>query len=216
VILARLKAATHARHQLLERRSPLLDPALTLGRYRETLAALHAYYRPLEARLAALPDWGDVELDLAVRWKTPLLARDLDALGLGAAERDARPACAVLPSVRDCAHGLGCLYVLEGATLGGRVVMRRLAERLPVTPVHCGAFLSGYGEQTGPMWARFGAVVTDFAARHAGVRGVETSIVAAARTAFSTLTRWMEHSLAHGPGESPGIHGHDASVAPTS
>lgn len=196
VILTTLKDATRAQHQRLERRSPLLDPQLTLDRYRETLTAFLAYYRPLEARLAAVPDWDDVELDLAARWKTPLLERDLGMFGVTAADREALPDCGALPAVSGCAHALGCLYVLEGATLGGQVVMRRLAERLPVTRAHGGAFLAGYGEHTGPMWSRFRDAVEEYVARHAAAASVVAPMVAAARATFDTLDRWLECSLA--------------------
>ena len=64
---------------------------------------------------------------MAGRYRLDLIAADLSALGLLRSEIDALPLC------RDAAglagsleHALGSLYVLEGSTLGGRIITRAL------------------------------------------------------------------------------------------
>ena len=52
---------------------------------------------------------------------------------------------------------LGALYVLEGATLGGQVLRREMAQRLGVNADNGGAFLDVYGAETGRRWRYPGA-----------------------------------------------------------
>jgi heme oxygenase len=49
------------------------------------------------------------------------------------------------------------LYVLEGSTLGGRIILRMLASRGVQDPSL--AFLDPYGAQTGARWRGFLAVL---------------------------------------------------------
>jgi heme oxygenase len=56
---------------------------------------------------------------------------------------------------------VGCLYVLEGATLGGQFISRHLAT-LGIGPANGGLFFHGYGAKTGEMWKSFQTNATGF------------------------------------------------------
>jgi heme oxygenase len=56
------------------------------------------------------------------------------------------------------AEALGLLYVTEGATLGGRTILRSLAAQ--GVNLRGLAFLDPYGGQTGAMWMRFRSVLS--------------------------------------------------------
>ena len=76
------------------------------------------------------------------------------------------------------AGALGLLYVVEGATLGGQVISRRLEVKL--------AFFRGYGEATGRMWRETSArlrAVSNPAAQDEAVRS--------AVSCFTLLRRWL-------------------------
>lgn len=180
-ILARLKAETQAEHDAIERVLDLTSDSLTLAAYREWLARIYGFYRPVEARLHAVPG-----VDLRARRKCPLLQADLRALGVDAARL--RPVCAELPPLATAADRFGCLYVLEGATLGGRVIGRHIERVLAVTPPAGGRFFHGYGARTGPMWQAFRVALTAFAE----APQTHDRIVAAAVTTFRTLRAWCE------------------------
>jgi heme oxygenase len=47
------------------------------------------------------------------------------------------------------------MYVLEGATLGGRVVSRSIHETLSIDARGAGSFFHAYGTETAPMWRSF-------------------------------------------------------------
>ena len=182
-----LKDGTQAHHARAEASLPLMDEALTLDRYRDILARLLGFYAPLERRLADA-DWSRIGLDPERRRKSPLLLTDLRALGLGDGEIVALPHCADLPDARSLSDALGCLYVLEGATLGGQLVRRHLAAHLGLGPHNGCAFFAAYGDAVGPMWREYQqrlAVLVD------GGAAASEDVVDAARRTFDALTHWL-------------------------
>lgn len=94
------------------------------------------------------------------------------------------PTCPGFPLLDTIPRALGCAYVLEGATLGGAVILRHLGRTLGVTRERGGAFFGSYGSASGPMWKEFcGALAAcDEPAEPA---------VAAARETFATLDGWL-------------------------
>jgi len=187
VILSRLKQATAARHAAIETRSVLLEPGLSYAAYRACLRRFFGYYAPLERRLLRSPAWRGAGLAYADRHKTPLLTQDLAALGVTAEELALSPWCIALPDLRTTAQLYGCLYVIEGATLGGQIVTKHLQASLGVTPQTGGAFFSGYAEHTGSRWKAFGAQLNAFAE----ASGADEEIIASANETFETLDRWL-------------------------
>ncbi len=134
-----------------------------LWRYLRAYAPLEAALQNFAAPLQAL------HIDLGQRRKLPLLQRDLDSLGQDAAiEPPARvppaPVTLVppglasaqpLPALHTLPQALGCLYVMEGATLGGQQISRQLQTRLQLQRPEGLAFFRSYGAQVGPRWRQF-------------------------------------------------------------
>ena len=162
-ILGRLATETRTEHEAIERVLDLTGEALTLARYRERLEWLYGFYRPVEARLHPIPG-----LALHERRKAPLLEVDLRALEAPWP----LPTCPELPPLRTAIERFGCLYVLEGATLGGRVIGRHVWRRLAITPQTGGRFFHGYGRRTAEMWQAFRAALVAFARTPAACDGV--------------------------------------------
>jgi heme oxygenase (biliverdin-IX-beta and delta-forming) len=187
MMLKRLRDETSARHAALERRLPLLDPRLSRQSYRCLLTKFHGYYAPLEERMLALPWWEEINFDYVERLKTPCLERDLIALGGTADEVAKNPRCGELPELAALWQALGCLYVIEGATLGGRTITRHLQASLGLTLETGGAFFAGYGAETGPRWQAFGAMLSAVAQERSG----EDEIVASANRTFETMGSWL-------------------------
>ena len=152
-VLAAIRAATAERHKELEVR---LDIVERLSRKEERGPIMERYFRlyaAAEARL--LPRLSAVEgLDYAGRLKTPHLRQDLETIGLPLAEPKEGVA---LPPLSGTSEALGFAYVLEGATLGGRVIRKQLARRgVPAAETR---FFDGYGDDTGRRWSTFCAVL---------------------------------------------------------
>lgn len=180
MLLAQLKAATAAHHARVEAVMPSLEQLATPAGYAAALRALHGFHAAWEPVIWRAPGVAEAGMD-GGRRKLPLLEADLRALGI-------RP-CPAAPRARlaGAAQALGALYVLEGATLGGRIIYRHAAGPLGITPEHGAAYYHGYGDDTGPRWKAFGAAVSAYAER----TGVEADVVAGAVACFAALEAWL-------------------------
>jgi heme oxygenase len=193
-ILTRLRAETREAHKDLERILDLTGSAMTRDAYRRRIGQYYGFYNPLEAALrmrCALRDDHTgavsslrVTLDPRLH-KTPLLLEDLHHLEVSI---DALPECHDLPPLETFADILGCLYVLEGATLGGRMIAQHLHATLGITPSTGGRFFEGYAGETGRMWNAMRQLLTTSAADVA----MENEIVANANATFTCLRRWCD------------------------
>jgi heme oxygenase len=179
-LFARLKAGTEQQHREIE---SLIDPLknfCSLTAYKSHVLKSWEFYRSTENDLGGL-DWAAVGIDYAARRKLPLLERDLDALGIPRS----RAAAEVAPASRlDLDFALGCLYVVEGATLGGQVISRHLA-KLGIGPDNGGRFFHGYGARTGEMWKSFQVSAVNYCVTEDQV----SQAVSGARSAFSNFCR---------------------------
>lgn len=182
-ILERLKTETLSWHQQVEQRVDVMHRLQNVRDYRELLIAFYGFYAPLEAELAKV-DWQSLGIDWAERRKIHWLVRDLQLLGANVAEI-AR--CEQLPSINEDAQALGCLYVLEGATLGGQYIGKQLALQLQLTPESGAAFFHSYGQRRGEMWNSFREVVV----KNATTAGRKDQIVQAATETFQSLDAWL-------------------------
>jgi len=81
------------------------------------------------------------------------------------------------------------MYVLEGSSLGGRVILKNLSKIFSEkeTPFITNYF-SGYKEQTGPMWMRF---LSDFS-EHVVNRNIETKVIDGAQQSFKVIHNWFQ------------------------
>lgn len=189
-LLQRLKSETRPHHERAERAVRLMDPGLTPGGYQRHLEALYGFYTPMEAVLAER--LGDVVPGLRAheRWKLPLLASDLAAFGHTAASLARLPHASRLPLLPDVPEALGAFYVLEGATLGGQLLLRHLTRHFAGAAVGDFAFFRAYGEQVGPMWKAFGEVLTGASARAAS-SDFDARAVRGAQDTFDAFQAWL-------------------------
>ncbi len=182
--LITLRNATGPLHKRLETNLNLLSPSFSRMNYLCLIQAFWGYYHPLEASLTRVPELHDWLPDIAMRSKLPLLAADLKALGVDGDVLDRLSICHELPACTDLATALGCLYVLEGSTLGGQVISRHLKNVFNLDAENGAAFFTGYGEQTGAMWQTFRTVLITATVD-------ENALIHAACETFITLERWL-------------------------
>jgi heme oxygenase len=181
----RLKVETAELHQQVEERFRILDPALTRLGYVLKLERLLGLHQPLETRIE---QWRDrLAIDWEARRKAHLLQADLEFLGITPAEIAQLPWCTELPELSDLGAALGCLYVLEGSTLGGRMIAKHLAQHLGVVPGQGASFFSPYGEALMPRWRSFQQRLVELA----NSATLEDRIVDSARATFNSFGHWM-------------------------
>lgn len=183
---ARLRAETRPEHDAIEQALALPQSITSLEEYGRLLAGFHGFYQPLEQALMAL-DWEGTGVDPRARLKTPLLAADLEACGYAV---EAIPRCSRLPECGDTVEGFGCLYVLEGATLGGAMIHRELHARFGAGIEGRARFYQCYGEHRGTMWRHFRQALDQFGA--ACDEQQQDRVVRAASATFRDLQVWLE------------------------
>jgi heme oxygenase len=188
-----LKAETRSHHERAERSVRLLAPGLTLEHYRHHLEALYGFYAPLEDALAA-PLSGLPELRAPERRKLPLLVQDLCGLGHTQASLVSLPLATELPRLHALPEALGCCYVLEGATLGGQLILRHLQRHFAGIPAGDFAFFRAYGEGIGPMWRAFGDALYR-ASGEARSEDFDSRVLQAARATFDAFEGWLKLAL---------------------
>jgi heme oxygenase (biliverdin-IX-beta and delta-forming) len=181
-----LKRETQDLHRRVEQAVDIESVCTDLYSYRALLSRLLGYYEPLEALLGGF-SWHFTGLDFSARRKSALLRRDLAMLGLSDAEQAALPRCNALPRPRSMAGALGVMYVLEGATLGGQVVLRAIDIHLRLGAHSGAAFHAGYGAHNGSMWHSF---------KQAATRQLDSTehlhaAVQAARETFLSYETWL-------------------------
>ena len=165
---------------------PLGRDGQTLSSYRSILKALHGFYVPLESMIDGVAAQL-APLQWEPRRKAQLLRTDLLALGATDEGIDALPHCQALPTLRGAPEALGCLYVVEGATLGGRVISRGL-RRLGISAGSGGRFFDGYGERTGNMWKE----LMERLRMGEGDPRDEERTVATAVALFESMEHWLQ------------------------
>lgn len=187
---AQLRDGTRKEHVAVEAAFALDSKLGSCEAYGGLLLALRGFYRPVESALGAVQGWKELtpSIDIAARRRADLLDEDLDSLRIEIpAGRAGTPAPGL--ALGSLAGGLGCLYVLEGSALGGRVVARRaraaLGERLPV------AFFSSAGrENLRRDWRALQGALDGFPACQGPTSSSE--VIASAKQTFAALGLWMD------------------------
>lgn len=187
-MLKYLKVATSRRHTALERRWQLLNPGLSIANYQQFIQWLFGFYAPLEIQLLAMPAGSVTGLNYGPRQKTPRLRQDLLILGDAETTIAALPLCEDLPPLVSGAQLWGCLYVIEGATLGGQIIIKHLRRNLGLSDNSGAPFFDGYGTETSAQWKAFCAAVPVYGEDSAGDR--EAMLLSANQT-FDALSGWL-------------------------
>ncbi|WP_426757076.1 biliverdin-producing heme oxygenase [Myxococcus sp. Y35] len=194
--MLRLKSETRPHHERTEALVRLLDADLTPSAYGHHLEALLGFYAPLEAKLASLGLDSVAGLSIQTRWKAHLLEADLRAFGHDARSLARLPRCEDLPALPGVPEALGCLYVLEGSTLGGQLILRHLRRHFEGKPSGAFAFFTAYGDEVGPRWRAFGEAINQ-ASELAADEAFDARVVSGAQETFDAYAAWLRQEQAH-------------------
>jgi heme oxygenase len=149
--IVRLRQETGAAHRELDATLDLVDRLSAGDKRVGLLAGYHRLHWQTEAKVA-LSLCGIVDLDFSARRRSPLIAEGIRTLGHEAVA-DNTAGLGVLSR----AEAFGAFYVLEGSSLGGRVILKELKRR-DVSPAGLG-FLDPYGADTSRRWQSFLAIL---------------------------------------------------------
>lgn len=144
-----LRDATRLQHEALEARLGLLDDDIDRVGVVSVLRMFATIYAELEAQIDVVMETSSFRdsLQWSRRCKSALLTDDLSFF-------EVQPKPVVVPVVvKGEASMMGCMYVMEGATLGARIIEPHLRERLGIDEGL--SFFDCYGDAGPSMWKSF-------------------------------------------------------------
>jgi heme oxygenase len=158
-----LKQATTNDHTELEKAmfvNEIMDITLSIDKYKKIITANYIVHKAFEKFLTKnLSKPVADKLDLQNRLKLPALKKDVEDLKI---EEPLQPKNAKIIFEKNDAEILGAMYVLEGATLGGKVILSKLKKNLnfpePKPAFH---YYNLYGENLIANWQKFCAVINE-------------------------------------------------------
>jgi heme oxygenase len=196
-ILTVLRRETSAQHAAVEDVIALATALDSLASYGHLLQKFLGLYATLETRVATTPQLSHWLPNMGERIRVPHLVADLTALGMS---HNGFEVCHQVMQVSTPAEAFGCLYVLEGSTLGGRMIARQVEASLGLTADNGCMFFSGGGRDIGKMWKGFGESLNAFAAKNAGSN---QTIVDSAIATFKLFHKWFLHAGERSPQDAP-------------
>lgn len=120
--------------------------------YIDLLKIFYGYFSALEEQIVSFINTNKLP-DFAERRKTESLLSDIKSLS------DANiltPQKANdLPAIASHTEALGALYVIEGSTLGGKIISKMISQKLGADAENALKFFQGYGERTEEKWEAF-------------------------------------------------------------
>ena len=195
--LAQLRAATAPTHQRLDDSLDVSSRPWSLGIHRRWLSLTWGLLAPLERDLAVWAQQDPDALDVVARERADLAMTDLRVLGLEDAALADLQECPDVPRATMRSAALGVCYVLDGSTLGGRLIARA-AVAAGVPPQACASLTGRDG--AGRRWRETTAVLD------ALPEDDVSAVVDAAIATFTAYERWLS-PLSH-----PGHHDGPASA----
>ena len=192
MILQSLKSRTAHSHQNVEANlsKKLLISALLPNDYHQLLTAFYTSYHALEHAVNSQQNLAPL---LKERSKLPLLQRDLHHMHQLLNKAPDHLPWHPLPEIDSEAMALGTMYVMEGATLGGKQIVNYLKRIDWVDPPTCLNFFNSYGSERARMWKSFTHYLETYAERHPSQHDL---VIRGAKLAFDHIDDAITRSTA--------------------
>ncbi len=184
MLTEKIKAATLNYHQETEKiLVGKMRSMRSVSDYAHILQLFYGYFGGLELLIDQyinaqnLPDHNE-------RRKTAALATDLANLGSVLPQKAANTE---LPQISNALQAFGALYVIEGSTLGGKIISKMVQQHLGINNGKGLSFFDGYGEDTGKKWKGFQQILNSIAPS----KTEQDEVIAAANNTFEKFRDWM-------------------------
>jgi heme oxygenase len=186
-VLTALRAATHDAHKAVEQLTPFFRADFDRAAYLRWLDVMYGFYLRVDATVRASGFL--VESRWTYLERCRLIERDVALLAARApvAPADARALLAPLTALTQPAAVAGLLYVVEGSTLGGKVLLNVLARRAAVSADAGASFFAPHGESPHLRWADYVALLARMSVSPAWTQAA----VHGAETTFTVLQAWL-------------------------
>lgn len=155
MFIQNLRAATADCHKQLELNNlsqTLLSDTVNENIYCTYLTRLYSFLKGFEQYV--YPELVHHFSNINDRKKAHFIKEDFKALGIHLDKRTLLNEAFFSDTYPDFYLAAGALYVLEGSTLGGQIIVKHLQKAMPPGFVNT-AYFSGYQHRTGSMWKQF-------------------------------------------------------------
>jgi len=189
LFLKKLRERTGASHTGLEDNifsKAILSPTVNLADYQIYIAKLYGIMRSCEVDI--FPKTVSVLPDLNERYKSDLIVKDLIGTGIPKEKIVTFPIHKF--SASTTAEALGIMYVLEGSTLGGKILYKHINQELGLSYENGASYFWGYGQKTGILWKNFISTLAGYAVEE----NCEEEIIATAIQTFTTIDKWLNEA----------------------
>lgn len=188
MLSAELKETTKIIHQLLEKK--LVVQLKSVGDKEDYIKVLHLFYSFFAALEVLVSKHLDLYFlpDYAQRRKTKALANDLKFFGI-----IPLPALAdkiFLPEIKNHLQALGVLYVMEGSTLGGKIISKMMSRQSGISGMYGLSFFNGYEDQTERMWLTFKQAIDQHI-----IQDEKAIVIQSANDTFIKFSNWFDPHL---------------------
>ena len=182
-----LKIETKVNHQQLEK-SLIKQMRLitTPEHYVKLLQLFYGYFGALEEKINEfiLPHHLEEEHQFQRR-KTKNIEDDIHSYGGTIPEKATDED---LPEITNHLQAFGALYVIEGSTLGGKVIAKMMQRQMETDAIEGFTFFHGYGDETESRWAAFKKLLN----KQSSDIVEKDKVVGAADETFAKFHSWID------------------------
>lgn len=183
-VMLRMREATHAIHEKFDTQLHISHSDAGKQEYLDFICLMWGWLVPFE-NLLWNQEW-PAEIDPASRnGKVRWLEQDILACSDGEILHPRRSAH--VPKMDTLARRFGTAYVIEGAQMGGQVLLKTLGKRMLPGQFR---WLEGYGDEVGAKWTRF----RKSAEQHLVSEEDIAEAAQAARETFESLEQWFQRA----------------------
>ena len=155
--MQKLKSTTRKNHDKVEEMAfskKIMDGSINIEEYASLILKQYYFHKNIEAQFNKLLTAKQKEqLEFDKRRKIHLLKYDMLELGLEEEmlcfNKDPK---LTIKNINDV---IGAMYVLEGSTLGGAVIRKKLQNNLQIHSNTTFHFYGCYGQESGDLWKKF-------------------------------------------------------------
>jgi len=186
MVIEKLRSATKQTHEELEQAMfPLIQGITDASEYAKLLHLFYGYYTPLGKGIDQYLDRQALN-DYNERRKTDWILRDLEDIKQ---ENKDITLDSQAPVIQSNAAAFGALYVMEGSTLGGKIICKTIGENLGIPDKKGLSFFYGYGPEAAPRWKYFLSALDQYSGKPE-----EEEIVTTANLVFRNFRSWIKKS----------------------
>lgn len=157
----------------------------TIEAYTALLALMYGFYEPVEKAIDQYISAGNIP-HYALRRKAGALLDDIRFFIPG---YQPPPLATELPFINSYPAALGSMYVMEGSTLGGKIIAGMVQKQLQLHQGAGTSFFNSYGNEADKMWQSFRDKLDEpFSDSD------KTTIITAAEDTFKTFKTWVDQN----------------------